>query len=208
MRAAVPAGARCQRHPDTDALGACPRCGSFVCAACERRLRPDAVPLCPTCWDLRALEIGTNPPLPASPPSQARPPPELAPPEGSRCPLHPEAAARWTCPRCGAFFCAGCARRTRPDAIPICPSCWALRDEKVQTIASKKQDRLAITGFVLGFFALIPLPPIQIASLVINIIGLVRKDTGPRWAPWSGLALTLAGLVISGLTFAGALASP
>ena len=52
-------------------------------------------------------------------------------PQGAVCPNHPEVAATWTCGRCGNFMCVACERRTRPEATPMCPACWEMRQRKV-----------------------------------------------------------------------------
>lgn len=63
--APVPDGARCSRHPATDASATCARCGDFLCDACTRTL-PDGTRACAACepmageafpWERRA-ELG------------------------------------------------------------------------------------------------------------------------------------------------------
>ncbi|MDY7226520.1 B-box zinc finger protein [Hyalangium rubrum] len=122
------------------------------------------------------------------------------PPEGATCPGHPEAPATWTCGRCGSFMCAECERRTRPEARPMCPACWELRGRNVTVNQARSGTGLQTAGLVLGVISLIPMcVAIQIASLVLNIVALVKSKEPPadkvRWQPITGLILTAVGLV-------------
>ena len=124
------------------------------------------------------------------------------PPEGAACANHAEAPATWTCNRCGSFMCAGCERRTRPEARPMCPSCWALRSRSVPENQGRSRVGLQTIGLVLGVVSLIPMcVAVQIASLVVNIVAMVKaKDLPeghPRWKAITGLALTLLGVGIT-----------
>lgn len=116
-------------------------------------------------------------------------------PAGARCAGHPEAAATWTCKRCGAFMCAACERRVRPDAAPLCPGCWDLRAQVVA--APKPSRRLETVGLWLGGFSLTCLPPVVMASLVVNIIVLTKAEPGARGKPMLGLGLTMVGVIMA-----------
>jgi hypothetical protein len=120
------------------------------------------------------------------------------PPEGAVCATHAEAPATWTCNRCGSFLCAACERRTRPEARPMCPNCWALRSRNVTENQGRGGTNLQTIGLVLGVVSLVPMcVAIQIASLVVNIVALVKARDLPaghrRWQPITGLILTLLG---------------
>lgn len=121
-------------------------------------------------------------------------------PEGARCASHPDVPATWTCRRCGRFMCAACERRVRPDALPLCPSCWEFRAKRVEPPAPT--SNLGTTGLVLGFVSLLPLIPIQIASIVVNAIALSR-GAGRRAVV--GLVLTLVGLFGSATLIVGSI---
>ncbi len=97
-------------------------------------------------------------------------------------------------------MCAACERRVRPDALPLCPSCWEFRAKKVE--APKPASNLGTTGLVLGFVSLLPLIPIQIASIVVNAIALSR-GAGRRAVV--GLVLTGVGFAITALVFLGSI---
>ena len=112
-------------------------------------------------------------------------------PAGASCASHPEAKASWTCKRCGAFMCEACERRVRPDAMPLCPSCWDLREQRVP--APRGPRRLETAGLWLGGLSLTCLPPVMMASLVVNLIVLARAGPGARLKPLVGLGLTVAG---------------
>jgi len=122
------------------------------------------------------------------------------PPEGATCATHAEAPATWTCNRCGSFMCAACERRTRPEARPMCPNCWDLRSRNVTENQGRSGANLQVIGLVLGVLSLIPMcVAVQIASLVVNIVALVKARQfppgHPRWQAITGLSLTLLGLV-------------
>ena len=121
-------------------------------------------------------------------------------PYGSVCRQHSSTPAVWTCHRCGSFFCTQCERRTRPDAAPICPACWDLRAEKVKPNEIQSKTRLHTLGFGLGIAAIFPIPALQIAALVINIIALAKtkepEQIAVRWKPIVGLCCTGVGLLI------------
>jgi hypothetical protein len=121
-------------------------------------------------------------------------------PEGATCASHPETLASWTCGRCGSFMCPDCERRVRPEAVPMCAACWDLRS---RTVTPQKVSvpgmALLNAGLALGVVSLIPSCfVVQIASVVVNIVALVRARNSPareqRWRSVVGLCLTGAGL--------------
>lgn len=127
-------------------------------------------------------------------------------PASAICAHHPGLTAAWICPRCGSFFCRECERRTRPDAVPMCPDCWELRGRTVGPASvSKPSTALQTAGLVLGFFALLPLPAVQIAALVVSIMGIVKAKEPPqsnvRWRPIVGLVLAFMGVGVDVLVF-------
>ena len=130
-------------------------------------------------------------------------------PAGSFCAWHPENAASWLCGRCGSFMCPACEQRVRPNALPMCPACWELRSRVASAQPKTKGSGTALqtTGLVLGLFALLPIPALQIASVITNIVGIAKAKEPPalnvRWRPMVGLSLTGVGLVISFLLFFG-----
>jgi hypothetical protein len=89
--------------------------------------------------------------------------------------------ANSACHRCGTFYCDGCARRTRPDATPC-----------AKIVGNR--------GLVLGGFAMLPIPALQLVSLVVNLLGFFRAKEGEsrrlRWKNTLGLALTAVGILI------------
>jgi hypothetical protein len=122
----------------------------------------------------------------------------IAVPDGAVCATHADARAQWTCPRCGNFMCVACERRVRVDALPMCPACWELRAIKVPEQKSSMTG-LQTAALVLGCIAILPIPLVQIASLVLGIVALVKARQGParavRWKPILGLCLTGVGLM-------------
>ncbi len=117
-------------------------------------------------------------------------------PAGSVCASHADAPATYACPRCGSFMCVACERRTRPEAVPLCPNCWDLRSKTTVPQNNDRDARLQTTGFVLGFISLLPFWPVVLASLIINIVSLVKaKPDSPlrpkRWKSVTGLVVTL-----------------
>jgi hypothetical protein len=130
-------------------------------------------------------------------------------PAGAVCPNHPDVAATWTCGRCGSFMCVSCERRTRPEATPMCPACWEMRQRKVPPQEVQSGTRMQTVGLVLGCISLFPIWFLQLLSLVINIVAIVKAKEPPardvRWRPIVGLVLTVLGLVGTAalLTMAG-----
>ena len=133
-------------------------------------------------------------------------------PADTPCPQHPHSAAAWICPRCGSFFCSACEHRTRPDALPMCPGCWALREERVHTLPQDKPSTaLQTTGLVLGIFSIFPFPTLQFVTLVISILGLLMAKTPEqkkaRWRSWCGLGGLCLGLLFYVVVFINAAAA-
>lgn len=127
--------------------------------------------------------------------------PGLTVPPGAQCALHPEVPAVWACHRCGTFICNGCERRKRADALPLCPSCWELRSQRVPLQQKQSETRLQTAGLVLGIISLAPFCiALQLGSVAVNIIAIVRAKEGEarkvRWRPIVGLCLTGVGLLI------------
>lgn len=113
----------------------------------------------------------------------------IARPVSGVCAAHPGVKADWTCQRCGSFVCPACERRTRPDAAPLCPPCWALREQAVKDQVVVESRRMQIAGLVTAIFAFHPL--VTVASLIVNIRELVRGSGGSsRWMNKVGLGIT------------------
>ena len=113
----------------------------------------------------------------------------VAAPLAGECATHPGVKADWACQRCGSFVCDVCERRTRPEAPPLCPKCWAMREQSVQTQEITESKKLQISGLFLGLLSIHPL--MFIASLVLNIRELRRRKEGRyRWMNQAGLALS------------------
>lgn len=120
-------------------------------------------------------------------------------PAGAKCAHHPTLDALYVCHRCGTFFDEQCARRTRPEAVPLCKSCWDLRDQKVAPNVEYSETRMQTTGLVLGCCCVLPIPVLLIASLVVNLIALAKakteKQLAVRWKPIVGLCVTCFGIL-------------
>ncbi|MCY0998719.1 hypothetical protein OWM54_16390 [Myxococcus sp. MISCRS1] len=125
-----------------------------------------------------------------------------APPEGASCAAHPESAASWVCLRCGTFICPACERRVRPEARPMCPTCWDLRS-RVVPAAEGTSKSTVITGFVLGVLSLLPFCFIlQAGAVIMNLVMMSRVEKTPelarlRWMPIAGLACSGLGFAIT-----------
>ncbi len=119
-------------------------------------------------------------------------------PEGL-CPVHANTKATFLCPRCGKFGCAQCEHRTRPDAQPLCASCWALRSKVVEPHRIESKTWIQTTALVLGCVSCLPIPALMIASLVVCIVALVKakepESKAVRWKPAVGLAITLVSIL-------------
>lgn len=116
------------------------------------------------------------------------------------CPRHAPAPAEWTCGRCGTFFCEACAFRVRPDARPMCETCWNLRAQTVKPQHASRGGKLQTAGLVLGVFGLVPNGIFQLLAGVICVLGLlIANDEDARkarWKPAVGLVMTAIGCAI------------
>ena len=82
------------------------------------------------------------------------------------------------------MFCKNCGSQIDDNAV-VCPHC-GVQVGQVESLSTKKENNIAIIGFILSFF-------IAIAGLVCSIIGFNKaKNEG---APHKGYAL--AGIIIS-----------
>lgn len=118
----------------------------------------------------------------------------IAAPVAGECSAHPGLKADWACQRCGSFVCTSCERRTRPEAPPLCPKCWALREQTVKNQEVTDSKRLQIGGLVIGLFSVLH-PLLMVGSLILNIRELVKGRGGDyRWM--NGVGLGLTGLAI------------
>ena len=126
---------------------------------------------------------------------------------GTCCARHPDTAASWVCGRCGSFMCPACERRTRPEAKPICPACWELRDQRVAPVQLGSKTALQTAGFVLGFISVLPIPVLIIGSLVINIVAFLKATEPPakltRWKSVVGFSISLVSLGIWAVVLLG-----
>ncbi len=119
----------------------------------------------------------------------------IAVPRSGQCATHPGVQADWACQRCGSFVCKECERRTRPDAPPLCPKCWALREQAVQDQVVTESRRLQIAGLVLGCVSFLH-PLLMVGSAILNIRELVSGRGGVnRWMNVAGVSLTGLALV-------------
>jgi hypothetical protein len=126
----------------------------------------------------------------------------IAAPVAGECAAHRGVKADWACQRCGSFVCTQCERRTRPEAPPLCPNCWSLREQTVKNQEVADTRRLQKAGLALGVLSFLH-PLIMVASLVVSIRELVKGRGGSlRWMNVVGLGLT--GLAI--LTWVGGFA--
>ncbi len=90
-------------------------------------------------------------------------------------------------------MCHACEWRTRLDAHPLCAGCWELREAHRKTLP--RAEVPGRTGLWLGVVSLLPLPPVQLVSLVLNLVELNKAEPVHRWRPQLGLGLTLLGLL-------------
>lgn len=83
--------------------------------------------------------------------------------------------------------------------MPLCKSCWELRDQKVQPNKEYSETRLQTAGLVVGCFCVLPIPVLLIASTIVNLIAIVKAKDGKareaRWKPIVGLCITLFGML-------------
>ncbi|MFZ5438350.1 MAG: B-box zinc finger protein [Myxococcota bacterium] len=114
----------------------------------------------------------------------------IAAPVGGTCAAHPGVAAQWACQRCGTFVCPQCERRTRPEAPPLCPACWQLREKVVTDTTVSESRRVPIGGLIIGVLSFLH-PLIMVGSLVLNLRELIKGRGGDRrWMHTVGLVLT------------------
>jgi len=74
----------------------------------------------------------------------------------------------------------------------MCTGCWELRTAHVASLPQPRAPGSA--GLVLGLVSLLPLPPLQLLSLIVNVVSLAKMEPGrSRWRPMVGLGLTVAG---------------
>ena len=82
--------------------------------------------------------------------------------------------------------------------MPLCPKCWDLRAKVTVPQNEVKETRMQTMGFVLGLISFIPIWPVMVASIIINIMSLVQAKEEitkqKRWKSIVGLTVT----VISG----------
>jgi hypothetical protein len=84
----------------------------------------------------------------------------------------------------------------------MCPNCWELRSRSVPENQGRGGTNLQTLGLVLGVCSLVPMcVAFQIASLVVNIVALVKArnlpEGQPRWKSTTGLILTLVGVALT-----------
>jgi hypothetical protein len=85
----------------------------------------------------------------------------------------------------------------------MCPACWDLRFQRVEKNQGRSSGTaLQTAGLVLGIISLFPMcVAIQIGSLVVNIVALVKAKEPPastvRWRPITGLILTGVGIILT-----------
>lgn len=105
----------------------------------------------------------------------------------ARCARHLDSATSFTCPRCGTFGCVECERRPGLDAAPMCPACWALSAQTTAVPTGGLQN----AGLVVGLLSIIPCCPLALASLVLNVIAIVKSPREHRWKPIVGICITV-----------------
>ncbi len=94
----------------------------------------------------------------------------IAAPISGHCATHTDVVGNWACQRCGSFVCRACERRTRPEAPPLCPACWDVREQVVGKLVKAESRKTQIAGLVLGCISVFH-PLILVASLIVNIRG-------------------------------------
>jgi hypothetical protein len=81
----------------------------------------------------------------------------------------------------------------------MCKRCWEARAKVVVQNEVPSETKMQTAGLVLGCIALLPLPAIQMAAVVVNIVGLVKAKEGlareQRWKNTLGLVLACLGFV-------------
>jgi hypothetical protein len=82
----------------------------------------------------------------------------------------------------------------------MCPGCWEKRAQTVKPNQSYSRTALQTTAFVLGLVALLPIPAIQLAALIVSIVALVKAGAPElrhvRWKPAVGLGCAIAGILL------------
>ena len=113
------------------------------------------------------------------------------------CARHPDRKARVICARCGDFACRECAQRVTPTAKPICAECWDKRRARTEKLSLGESTSFAKVALGIGIAALVPcLWPLQLGGVVVALVALRRtQDPRARALAWTGLALSVAGLV-------------
>jgi hypothetical protein len=110
---------------------------------------------------------------------------------GGACAAHPDRAASFVCARCGDNGCTDCERRAVPEAKPICPGCWARREERVAK-AKPETSHLVGAAIAVGLLALVPCAwPAQLGAIVLGLVVHKRAAQTPRHQT---LGLVAAGL--------------
>lgn len=125
-------------------------------------------------------------------------------PADGACALHAGVAAKFTCPRCGAFGCGECERRARPDAHPMCPECWARRTEAVASNTKTSEMMLPNATLALGILSLVPLVwPAWIGVFIVGSVALARLPAGHpgRARAALGMAIAPAGVITTAIAF-------
>ncbi len=121
--------------------------------------------------------------------------------ETTRCALHPAAASRLTCARCGRFTCAACVS---PSA-ELCRQCF---DRPQERLGSSRRARLALALAVLGLQGLLPCALAALLLVRAERAAIERNAaprggepllTGATWLAWGALGLwsVLAGIFFS-----------
>ena len=67
---------------------------------------------------------------------------------------------------------------------------------------AKPSSQLQTAGLVVGAISLIPCLPIAFASVVLNVIAIIKSTREHRWKPIVGLCITLSVVVLQVLFFA------
>jgi len=109
-----------------------------------------------------------------------------------RCARHPAASSTFTCPRCGAFGCIDCERRTSFNSAPMCPACWAIH----ATSPGYQNDTLQTVSLVVGVIALFPCCPLTLGSLALSAVAFFKSAPQHRWKPVVGALCALVGGLI------------
>ncbi len=115
-----------------------------------------------------------------------------------RCARHEASPTSFTCSRCGTFGCIDCERRPGMDAAAMCPACWVVNAQAF----AKPSSQLQTAGLVVGAISMIPCLPIAFASVVLNVIAIIKSTREHRWKPIVGLCITLSVVVLQVLFFA------